>query len=162
MKPYLEVDYAFINDPDKLEVQVNKFKKVTTGFRGKATQLSVILMKLCRKLAVQLVRKDLVFDPRRGTIYTKRSGRLLVSIKDPFMKEINYGVQMRDKEKRNAFVDVLKSFMKAAADNAVDEFFLQRAEVVDVSQGSSINQTTLSNAGSPASSGEEERKDSHS
>jgi len=51
----------------------------------------MILMKLCRKLVLGLPRKNLVFDPKKGRIYSKRDDRLLVSIKDPFIKEVNYG-----------------------------------------------------------------------
>ena len=86
--------------------------------------MSVILMKLVRKLVLSLPRKNLVFNPKQGRIYSKRSNRLLISVKDPFMKEVNYGWQMRDPEKLKHLIDVLKSFMKAAAEKSVDTFFL--------------------------------------
>jgi len=87
-------------------------------------------MKLCKKLVLGLPHKNLVFDVRKGTIYTKRSNRLLVSIKDPFVHEMNYGRQMASKENLQKFVDVLRSFMKAASQKNVDEFFLQRQDPI--------------------------------
>ena len=90
----------------------------------------MILMKLCKKLVLGLSNKNLVFDVKKGRIYTKRCNNLLVSVKDPFIKELNYGKQMMDKEKLVQFVDVLKSFIKAASQKNVDDFFMQRPEVM--------------------------------
>ena len=66
-------------------------------------------------MVLELPRKNMVFDPKRGKIYSKRNKVLLISIKDPFLKEINYGKQLQDKEKLRTFIGVLKSFMKSAA-----------------------------------------------
>ena len=110
-------------------------------------------MKLARKLVLDLPRKNLVFNPRKGTIYSKRSrSNLLVSIKDPFIKEINYGWQMRDREKLKNIVDVLKSFMKAAADANCDDWFreVSDAQIYNMTN-SSKNQTSSPNTGSPES-----------
>ena len=123
--PYLQVDYTFISDPAILRQKADKFRKITENRKkSKSRHLSVVLMKLARKLVLDLPRKNLVFNPRKGIIYSKRSrSSLLISIKDPFIKEINYGWQMRDPEKLKNVVEVLKSFMKAAADANVDDWF---------------------------------------
>ena len=86
----LEVDYTYEDDPKALAERAENLKKVTSS--GKRKQLSMILMKLCNKLVLGLPRKNLVFDVAKGRIYSKRSNnRLLVSVKDPFIKELNYG-----------------------------------------------------------------------
>ena len=106
-------------------------------------------MLLARKLVVSLGRKDMVFNPKKGRFYSKRSRRLLVSIKDPFIKEINYGVQMREKEKLKQLLDVLKSFIRAAAENSTFEFFQERGDAALSFQNSSMNQSSLNNSASP-------------
>ena len=111
-------------------------------------------MKLCRKLVLGLPHKNMVFDIRKGRIYSKRNDRLLVSVKDPFIREINYGATIKEKEKLHAFVEVLKGFIRAAANKTVDEFFTLRPDVQpeSASGSSSMNKTNLSNqTGSPAS-----------
>lgn len=149
--PYIKVDYTFIDTPEKLRMKMGTLahtRKLTQGKKesrsnaaSKSNKLSVILMKLARKLVLSLGRKDLVFNPKRGRIYSKRSNRLLVSIKDPFIKEINYGCQMRDKEKLKHLVSVLKSFIKAGAECSVDDFYLDRGDAALSFQDSSHNQT---------------------
>jgi len=47
-----------------------------------------------------------------------------VSIKDPFTKNFNYGNAMLDKEKLKNLLEVLRSFMKAAAMSQSEERFL--------------------------------------
>ena len=118
-------------------------------------------MKLAKKMVLSLPRKNLVFNPRKGRIYSKRTNKLLVSVKDPFIKEINYGMQMHDREKFNHLISVLKSFIKAAANKSVDAFLLDPGDAPINASDTTVNNTTsLSNTGSPASSGgqEEENK----
>ena len=111
-------------------------------------------MKLAKKLVLSLPRKNLVFNPKKGRIYSKRTNKLLVSIKDPFIKEINYGMQMRDREKFNNLISVLKSFIKAAANKNIDAFLLEPGDAPINASDTTVNQTTsMSNTGSPASSG---------
>ena len=169
--PYLKVDYSFIKDPAILRQKADKFSKFVKGRSPKGKHLSVILMKLARKLIIELPRKNLVFNPKQGKIYSKRSrSSLLISIKDPFVKEINYGWQMRDREKLKNLVDVLKSFLKAAADKNSDDWFMEvgDAQLYSVSAATSPNQDSLTNSASPASSSgpvdhreEEEKKDNN-
>ena len=121
----IQVNYGFLDEPKKLREKNTRFAKLTEVRGRKSKHLSVILMKLCRKLVLSLSRKDLVFDPKKGKVYSKRSKNyMLVSIKDPFVKELNYGKQMVDKEKLKHLIDVLKSFMKAAVDGTTSEFFV--------------------------------------
>ena len=58
----------------------------------------MILFNLCKKLVLGLTSKNLVFDVRKGRIYNKRTNKLHISVKDPFIKEVNYGRQMVEKE----------------------------------------------------------------
>ena len=88
----------------------------------------------------------MVFDPKRGRLYSKRSNRLLVSVKDPFMKELNYGFQMRDKEKLENLIAVLKSFLKAAAEGSIDDFFIERGDAALTLSATSLS---LTNSASP-------------
>ena len=62
--PYLKVNYAFIDDPAKLRKEADKYNKFVKGRSQKGKQLSVILMKLARKLILELPRKNLVFNPK--------------------------------------------------------------------------------------------------
>ena len=64
--PYINVNYAFIEDSTQLQNKKETFSKYTKGkkTRGKrGSALSVILMKLCRKLCLDLPKKNLVFNP---------------------------------------------------------------------------------------------------
>ena len=63
------------------------------------------------------LRVKAVFDAKKGKLHSKRSNRLLVSVKDPFIKELNYGFEMREKERLKQLITVLKSFLKAALTN---------------------------------------------
>lgn len=80
------MDYNFEQDPAKLRKYVDKFKKITRGRGIKASQLSVILMKLCKKLVLSLPRKNMVFNTAKGKIYSKQSKKSAIVIKDPFIK----------------------------------------------------------------------------
>ena len=73
------------------------------------------------------------------------------------MKEINYGMQMRDKEKLAYLIDVLKQFIKAAAEKNMDTFFTQRGEPSNNTPENSMNQTSQSN--SSPSSGDQPRNE---
>ena len=113
----------------------------------------MILVKLAQKLVLSLPRKNLVFNPKKGRIYAKRTNKLLISVKDPFMKEINYGMQMRDREKLKHLVDVLKAFIKAAANKSIDAFFVDRGDLPMQASATSMNQTSNSNSGGSPDSG---------
>jgi len=161
--PYLMVDYTFEKDPAKLRVKADKMVKLTSGKRlkNKSTSLAVILVLLVKKLILSLPRKNMVFDTKKGRLYSKRSNRLLVSVKDPFIKELNYGYEMREKEKLKQLIAVLKSFLKAAAggEGTIDEFILDRGDPSLSVSASSMNQTSsLTNSASPPEGVEEEEK----
>ena len=107
-------------------------------------------MLLAKKLVLSLPRNNMVFDPKKGRLYSKRSNRLLVSVKDPFMKELNYGFQMREKEKLKNLISVLKSLLKAASEGCIDEFIIGRGDEELSFSASSMNKTrSLTNSASP-------------
>jgi hypothetical protein len=101
----------------------------------------------------------MVFDPMRGRLYSKRSNRLLVSVKDPFMKEMNYGFQMREKEKLENLIAVLKSFLKAAADGSIDDFFIDRGDAALAPSATSISLTNSASPPGVIDNDEEEKKE---
>ena len=69
------------------------------------------------------------------------------------MKEINYGMQMRDREKLKHLVDVLKAFIKAASNKSIDAFFVDRGDLPMQASATSMNQTSNSNSGESPDSG---------
>ena len=83
-------------------------------------------MSFAKKLVLNLPKKQLVFNPKRGKVYNKRTGsRLNISIKDPFIKELNHGVEMMGNENLKQLYTTLFHFMKAAARGNVGEFLLE-------------------------------------
>ena len=83
-------------------------------------------MQFIKKLVINLPKKNMVFNSKRGKVYNKRKkgGRLNISIKDPFIKELNHGVDMLNSENLKQLVETLTLFMKASCKANVGEFLL--------------------------------------
>ena len=83
-------------------------------------------MHFVKKLVVALPKKRLTFDAGKGKVYEKRGpqSKLLLIVKDPFMKEMVHSVNMRNKEYLKNLVHSLTLFMKAAVRCKTDEFLL--------------------------------------
>lgn len=100
-------------------------------------------MKLLRKLILDLPRKNLVFDPKKGRFYNKRSQTFLVSIKDPFIKKLNYGFEMRDKDKMRHLCQMLEEFLKSASTGTFDRFLLEPNLISDSTGSSKLESMSI-------------------
>ena len=71
-------------------------------------------MTFIKKLVLSLPKKNMIFDVGKGKYYSKRGKQsaYLISIKDPFIKEMNLGLKGRDN--LNNLVHTLTQFMKEA------------------------------------------------
>ena len=82
---------------------------------NKTKQNCGILMTFIKKLTISLPKKKMIFDVGKGKVYSKSGpGKLLVSIKDPFIRELNHGAMLRDREHLNTLVHTLTQFIKQA------------------------------------------------
>jgi len=74
-------------------------------------------MKFICFLLIKLGGKKVIFNARQGVAKTKHfdgKSRMKVSIKDPFINEINYGVDLIRAENFDYFLTQLHSFYVAA------------------------------------------------
>ena len=95
-------------------------------------------MTFIKKLVISLPKKSVIFDVGKGRMYSKRGGtsNLLISIKDPFIKEMNHGLYLRDKECLNNLVHTLTQFMKEALKCRTTTFLLDENFSEDLGSGS--------------------------
>ena len=115
---FLKVNYFFEKDIGKLKKRIENASRVTRTYKSR--KLSVRIMRFIKKLVLGLPKKSMVFNAAKGKLCNKRHNHLKISIKDPFIKELNYGREMLDETNLSHLVTTLTHFMKAAANKNVD------------------------------------------
>ena len=74
--------------------------------------MSDIVARFFKFVARKVATKQLVFIPSKGAVRHRNRGGF-ISIKDPFIKQINYGRALTDKKQFQKFVEEFSNLLEA-------------------------------------------------
>ena len=79
-----------------------------------------LLMKFLRFIAVKVGGQSCQFDVKKGHLKMKR-GRLLISVRDPFLHFENHGYYLKDQKKFQRLIIRVKTFIQDCAQGRIEE-----------------------------------------
>ena len=99
----------------------------------------ILILRFFKFLVIKLPDRNIVFDIARGTVRNKaggearinkarlvrKNGKLLISVKDPFLKRENHGLYMREENNFNRLIIKLKQFIREASIGNLEDFLLE-------------------------------------
>jgi hypothetical protein len=99
----------------------------------------ILILRFFKFLVTKLPDRNIVFDIARGTVRNKaggearinkarlvrKNGKLLISVKDPFLKRENHGLYMREENNFNRLIIKLKQFIREASIGNLEDFLLE-------------------------------------
>ena len=99
----------------------------------------ILILRFFKFLVTKLPDRNIVFDIARGTVRNKaggearinkarlvrKNGKLLISVKDPFLKRENHGLYMREENNFNRLIIKMKQFIREASIGNLEDFLLE-------------------------------------
>lgn len=121
---------------EKLDLEKKYFKRFKPN-------IAEILTKFLRFMSRKVGKGQCVFNVKKGVIRTDKPSRLFISIKDPFIKYLNHGTLLKDKQNYQRLVEELTGLLEAAAIENQLQFYIyeQPQEPKFNSQGSQEEDT---------------------
>ena len=77
--------------------------------------MSEILVKFLRFFARKVSAKPCSFNVKKGVIRTDKPSRLFISVKDPFIKYINHGKNLKDRKNYRALIEEMSNLLEMAS-----------------------------------------------
>jgi len=125
---HVEID-CFINSESRNKQLLMDNMLRARGLMGRAHKQSneSILLKFFKFLAINLPLRNVIFDVKKGGLVynrdaSRRNKALLVSVKDPFLREQNHGVYLQDEVKLKLLVTRIKEFIIEASKGRLEDF----------------------------------------
>lgn len=123
---HIEIDCFINSEPRNKQLLLDNMVRAR-GLMGRAHKQpnESILIKFFKYLAINLPQRNTVFDVKKGGLIYRREERrkgLLVSVKDPFVRELNHGVYLQDEVKLKLLVTRIKEFIIEASKGRIEDF----------------------------------------
>ena len=98
-----------------------------------------LILRFFKFLVTKLPDRNIVFDISKGIVRNKAGGearinkarmvrntsKLLISVKDPFLKRENHGMYLREENNFNRLIIKLKQFIREASIGNLEDFLLE-------------------------------------
>jgi len=98
-----------------------------------------LILRFFKFLVTKLPDRNIVFDISKGIVRNKaggearinkarmvrNTGKLLISVKDPFLKRENHGIYLREENNFNRLIIKLKQFIREASIGNLEDFLLE-------------------------------------
>ena len=136
----LEINTFMIKESDDKKNMMDKLQ-AQRQFMGRRARISneSLVLRFFKFLITKLPDRNVSFNIARGTVISKSGGdarvnksrslrrksRLLISVKDPFLKREDHGFYLRDENRFNRLIIKLKQFIKEASQGRLEEFLLE-------------------------------------
>jgi len=124
---HVEID-CFINSESRNKQLLMDNMVRARGLMGRARKQhnESILIKFFKFLAINLPQRNVIFDVKKGGLVYRRdqsrSKGMLISVKDPFLREENHGVYLQDEVKLKLLVTRIKEFIVEASKGRIEDF----------------------------------------
>lgn len=150
----MEVNYFFresLEEETEMQLLVRE-KYLTRSWRDR--QNAVIFYRLIEQLVLQKPLTCFKFNIRSAKMYMERTdSKLYFSIKDPFVKALNYGREMiYDPDNIKVMIFTFKKFLKFVVKDEVEKFMHLEAYSIDdvprTDEGSNTAEGSKSGTGS--------------
>lgn len=98
-----------------------------------------LILRFFKFLVTKLPDRNIVFDISKGIVRNKaggearinkarmvrNTGKLLISVKDPFLKRENHGMYLKEENNFNRLIIKLKQFIREASIGNLEDFLLE-------------------------------------
>ena len=98
-----------------------------------------LILRFFKFLVTKLPDRNIIFDISKGIVRNKaggdarvnkarlvrNTGKLLISVKDPFLKRENHGMYLREENNFNRLIIKLKQFIREASIGNLEDFLLE-------------------------------------
>ncbi len=98
-----------------------------------------LILRFFKFLVTKLPDRNIVFDISKGIVRNKaggearinkarlvrNTGKMLISVKDPFLKRENHGMYQREENNFNRLIIKLKQFIREASIGNLEDFLLE-------------------------------------
>jgi hypothetical protein len=98
----------------------------------------ILILRFFKFLVTKLPDRNVIFDISKGSVRNKaggdarvnkarmvrNTGKLLISVKDPFLKRENHGLYLREENNFNRLIIKLKQFIREASIGNLEDFLL--------------------------------------
>ena len=96
--------------------------------RNRRTGNESLMIRFFKFLVINLPQRNIVFNIKKGRMIYKRNqnlrktSKLLISVKDPFIKTENLGINLTDENKFNLLILKLKEFIFETSKGRIEDF----------------------------------------
>jgi hypothetical protein len=142
----MEINTFMIKEPADKENMMKKLQEQRM-FMGRRSRMGneTLILRFFKFLVTKLPDRNVIFDISKGTVRNKaggearinkarmvrNTGKLLISVKDPFLKRENHGLYLREENNFNRLIIKLKQFIREASVGRLEDFLLESEAEMD-------------------------------
>ena len=127
---HIEID-CFINaDPSNRQLILENLVRARSLMgRNRRSGNESLMIRFFKFLVINLPQRNMVFNIKKGRMIYKRNSqnlrrtnKLFISVKDPFIKTENLGINLTDENKFNLLILKLKEFIFETSKGRIEDF----------------------------------------
>lgn len=141
----VEINTFMIKEADDKKNMQTKLQE-QRQFMGRRFRMSneTLILRFFKFLITKLPDKNVVFNISKGIVRNKVGGDarvqkartvktrgFFVSVRDPFLKDENHGIYLRDENNFNRLIIKLKQFIREASQGRLEDFLLEAEAEAD-------------------------------
>ena len=136
----MEINTFMIKEPADKDNMMRKLQE-QRQFMGRRSRMGneTLILRFFKFLVTKLPDRNIIFELSKGIVRNKaggdarinkarlvrNTGKLLISVKDPFLKRENHGMYLREENNFNRLIIKLKQFIREASIGHLEDFLLE-------------------------------------